>query len=108
MTLNREAEITPLHGTSSWAFTSNVDKYGLSLSLGTVGDCFDNAMIESFWARMQTELLARKKWVSMVELSTEMVDYIDTFHNHKRSHSSLDMLTPTDYENLYAPMLQLT
>ena len=76
---------------TSWAFTSNVDKYGLRLSLGTVGDCFDNAMIESFWARMQTELLDRKKWVSIVELSTEMVDYIDTFHNHKRRHSSLDM-----------------
>ena len=37
-----------------------------------------------------------------------MVDYIDTFHNNQRRHSSLDMLTPTEYENLYAPTLQLT
>ncbi len=57
---------------------------------------------------MQTELLDRKKSVTIVELSTEMVDYIDTFHNNKRHHSSLDMLTPTEYENLYAPTLQLT
>ena len=93
---------------TSWAFNSNVDKYGLRLSRGTLGDCYDNALIETFWARMQKELLDRKKWVTIVELSTEMVDYIDTFHNHQRRHSSLDMLTPTEYENLYAPTLQLT
>ena len=45
---------------TSWAFTSNVRNYGLKLSLGTVGDCYDNAMIEAFWGRMQTELLNRK------------------------------------------------
>ena len=93
---------------TSCAFTSNVDKYGLRLSLGTVDDCYDNAMIESFWARMQTELLDRKKWVTIAKLSTEMVAYIDTFHNNQRRHSSLDTLTPTEYENLYAPALQLT
>ena len=65
-------------------------------------------MIESFWARMQTELLDRKKWVTIVELSMEMADYIHSFHNDKRRHSSLDVLTPTEYEQLHAPVLQLT
>ena len=88
------------HGTqfTSWAFTSNVDKYGLRLSLGAVGDCYDDAMIESFWARMQTELLDRKKWVTIVELSTEIGDYTDCFHNHKHRHSSVNMWTPSEYE----------
>jgi len=61
---------------TSWAFTSNVDKYGLRLRLGTIGDCYDNAMIESFWARIQTELLDWKKWTTILELSTEIADYI--------------------------------
>ncbi len=64
-------------------------------------------MIESFRGRMQVELLNRQKWSSIVELSTAMVDYIDSFHNEKRRHSSLDMLTPTEYETKHAPTLQL-
>jgi len=92
---------------TAWAFTQRVEQYGLRLSLGTIGDCYDNAMIESFWGRMQVELLNRQKWSSIVELSTAMVDYIDSFHNEKRRHSSLDMLTPTEYETKHAPTLQL-
>ena len=65
-------------------------------------------MIEAFWGRMQTELLDRKKCATILELSTEIADYIDTFHNHQRRHSALDMLTPTEYEQLHAPTLQLT
>jgi hypothetical protein len=60
-------------------------------------------MIESFWARMQVELLDRQKWSSIVELAAATVDYVDTFHNKKRRHSALDMLTPTEYENLHPP-----
>jgi len=65
-------------------------------------------MIESFWGRMQTELLDRKKWVTILELIAAMADYIDSFHKDKRRHSSLDMLTPTEYEELHPPVLQLT
>ncbi len=57
---------------------------------------------------MQTELLDRKKWDTIIELSTAMAEYIDTFHNTKRRHSALSMLPPTEYEQLHAPTLQLT
>jgi transposase InsO family protein len=57
---------------------------------------------------MQTGLLDRKKWLTILELSVAMADYIDSFHNNRRRHSSLDMLTPTEYEQLHAPELQLT
>ncbi len=93
---------------TSWAFTSNLRNYGLKLSLGSVGDCFDSAMIESFWARMQTELLNRNSWKTVVELSMAMVDYIENFHNTRRRHSSLDMLTPSEYEISNQNLLQLT
>jgi len=65
-------------------------------------------MIESFWGRMQTELLKRKKLVTILELSVAMAEYIDSFHNDKRRRSSPDMLTPIEYEQLHAPLLQLT
>ena len=93
---------------TSWAFTSNVRNYGLKLSLGTVGDCYDNAMIESFWGRMQTELLSRKTWTTVVELSMEMANCIENFHNTRRRHSSLAMLTPTEYETTNQSQPQLS
>lgn len=58
--------------------------------------------------RMQTELLDRRKWATIVELSMEMANYIDAFNIHQRRHSSLDMLSPTERENQYAPTPQLT
>jgi putative transposase len=65
-------------------------------------------MIESFWGRMQTELLNRKSWITVVELSMAMADYIENFHNSRRRHSSLAMLTPTEYETTNQNLLQLT
>jgi transposase InsO family protein len=65
-------------------------------------------MIEAFWGWMQTELLDRKKWVTILELSAAMADYIDSFHNNQRRHSALDLQTLTEYEQLHAPVLQLT
>lgn len=52
------------HGTqfTSWAFTERAKRSGLMPSMGSIGDCFDNAVVESFWVRMQVELLDRKRW----------------------------------------------
>ena len=47
--------------------------------LGSVGDAFANAMMESFWSSMQIELLNRKRWKTRVELSNAMFDYIEFF-----------------------------
>jgi putative transposase len=93
---------------TSWAFTQNADRYDLNISMGTIGDCYDNAMIEAFWGWMQTELLNCKSWLTRVELATAMAEYIDHFHNEKRRHSSLKMLTPTEFETmkLNQPQLQ--
>ena len=68
------------------------------VNYGRVGDAFDNAVVESFWARMQTELLNRRKWKTRVELAGELFEYLEIFHNRQRRHSELDMLTPLEYE----------
>ncbi len=71
---------------------------GLVPSMGSIGDCYDNAMIEAFWSRMQVELLNTRRWKTRVELANAIFEYIEIFHNRRRRHSSLGMLTPIEYE----------
>lgn len=87
---------------TSWSFTNRVKQAGLMPSLGTVGDGYDNAMMESFWSKMQTELLNRRKWKTRTELANEIFQYLEIFHNRKRRHSKLGYLTPVEYERLHA------
>ena len=96
------------HGTqfTSWAFTENVRRYGLLGSMGTIGDCYDNAPMESFWGTMQIELLDRQRWNTIVELSAAMADYIENLYNPARRHSSLNYLTPNEFEDLQLTQTQ--
>ncbi len=90
------------HGSqfTSWSFSQNLRHHRLLGSMGTVGDCYDNSPMESFWGSMQIELLNRQKWLTYVELATAMADYIVNFYNPVRRHSSLDYLTPDEFELL--------
>jgi putative transposase len=67
-------------------------------TMGSIGDCYDNAVIESFWGRVQTELLNRQRWRTRIELANALFEYQEIFHNRRRRHSSLGMLTPIEYE----------
>ncbi len=82
----------------SWAFTRRAQEAGLLPSMGAVGTCFDNALMESFWSRVQVELLDRQVWSTRLELATALFEYLEIFHNRQRRHSSLGMLTPTEFE----------
>jgi putative transposase len=85
---------------TSWAFTDRVKRSGLVPSMGSIGDCYDNAVIESFWGRMQTELLDRKRWKTLIELANAIFDYLEIFHN-RQPHSALGMRTPIEFELLH-------
>jgi putative transposase len=102
------------HGSqyTSWAFSENVRRLGLVSSMGTVGDAYDNAPMESFWGTVQIELLNRQRWRTVVELSVALADYLENFYNEARRHSSLGYLTPREFSDLHsaksrAEMLQL-
>ena len=88
------------HGSqyTSWAFTQRAKESRLLPSMGTIGDAYDNAVIESFWGRMQTELLNRKRWATRIELANAIFEYLEIFHNRQRRHSTLGWLTPMEYE----------
>jgi putative transposase len=67
--------------------------------MGSRGDCFDNAVAESFFATLKKELIHGRSWPSKAELRTEVFEYIEIFFNRRRRHSTLGMLSPADYEN---------
>jgi putative transposase len=72
---------------------------GIARSMGSKGDCFDNAVAESFFATLKKELVHRRSWPSRRELTTEAFEYIEGFYNRVRRHSTLGYLSPADYEN---------
>ncbi len=59
---------------TSWTFTRRVHESGLIPSMGSIGDCYDNAVIEAFWGRMQPELLNRRTWRTRIELANSMFE----------------------------------
>jgi putative transposase len=65
---------------TSWAFTDRAKRSGLVPSMGSIGDCYDNAMIESFWGRMQTELLNHKRWKTRIELANAIPIEFELLH----------------------------
>jgi putative transposase len=63
-------------------------------------------MMEAFWARMQVELLNRHRWRTWIEIANKIFEYLELFHNKKRRHSSLNMLTPGAFEAQYQQQRQ--
>jgi putative transposase len=98
--LRRSVELAQF---TSWAFTRRAIDSGLVPSMGSIGDCYDNAVIESFWSRMQVELLDRQRWRTRIELANAIFQYLEIFHNRQRRHSALGMLTPVEFEADYQP-----
>lgn len=71
---------------------------GVVASMGSVGDAFDNAMAESFFATLKEELVYRRAWPTRHELEMEVFSFIEGFYNPLRRHSRLDNLSPAAYE----------
>jgi len=88
------------HGSqyTSLVFSQRLQDTGLLGSMGTVGDALDNAAAESFYATLQTELLDRNSWPTRSLLRSAIFEYIEAFYNRKRRHSTLNYLTPVEFE----------
>src|SRR5437764_4241208 len=82
---------------TSFAFGHRCREAGVRPSLGSVGDAYDNAMCESFFATLECELLARRRFASQAEARLAVFDFIEGFYNPHRRHSALDYLSPMEY-----------
>ena len=66
--------------------------------MGSVGDAYDNAMCESFFATLECELLDRRRFATHAEGEMAIFDFIEGFYNTHRIHSALDYKSPVEYE----------
>jgi putative transposase len=92
------------HGTqyTSLAFGERCRVLGVRPSRGTVGDCYDNALCESFFATLECELLDRRPFRSQAEARTAIFRFIEGWYNPHRRHSTLGYLSPITFERLHA------
>jgi putative transposase len=96
------------HGSqyTSWAFGQRIRAAGLLGSMGSVGDCYDNAMMESFWGTMQMELLDSRTWETRDQLANAIFEWIECWYNPNRRHSGIEMHSPATFEALHTRSVQ--
>ena len=90
---------------TSIAFGARCKEAGIRPSMGSVGDCFDNAMCESFFATLECELLDRSRFETQAEAKMAIFDFIEGWYNPHRRHSSIAYLSPVNYERRICPTL---
>ena len=88
------------HGSqyTSLVYGTYAKQSGIDLSMGSIGDPWDNAVAESFFASLEKELLRRERFNTREQARLRIFWYIECFYNPRRRHSSLGMLSPIDYE----------
>jgi len=86
---------------TSLAFGRRLREAGIAASMGSVGDAYDNALAESFFASLETELIDRSTWATPSEARLAVFDYIEVFYNRERRHSALGYLSPAEFERRY-------
>jgi putative transposase len=82
----------------SLAFGQKARDAGIAVSMGSRGDCYDNAVAESFFATLKKELINRHSWPTKQELGAAVFEFIEVFYNRQRRHSTLAMLSPLEFE----------
>jgi putative transposase len=92
---------------TSIAFGNRCREAGLRPSMGSVGDAYDNALCESFFATVECELIDRRRFRSQAEARMAVFTFIEGWYNPRRRHSALDYLSPVDYERRIEPEAQI-
>lgn len=83
---------------ASAAYQKLLTDHGIIASMSRTGDCWDNAVAESFFATLKVELIRKYRWRTRDEARRAIFRYIETWYNPKRRHSTLDYLSPMQYE----------
>jgi putative transposase len=83
-------------------FGQRCEQLGIDVSMGSIGDCYDNAVCEAFHSTLKREFVNRRPWPTRAELKTGVFAYIEGFYNTRRRHSTLNFHSPSQFEALYA------
>lgn len=92
---------------TSLAFGSRCREAGVRPSMGSVGDCYDNAMCESFFATLECELLAKHRFPSQSVAMPRVFEFVEGWYNTRRRHSSIGYLSPVEFEKRFEASLRL-
>jgi putative transposase len=88
---------------TSVALGTRLAELGIAASVGAPGTAYDNALVESFFASLETELIDRSVWTTHAEARAAVFDWIERFYNPVRRHSALGQLSPAEFERRYRP-----
>ena len=91
---------------TSLAFGNRCKDAGVRPSTGTVGDAYDNAMCESFFATLECELFDRTRFATHSQARMQIFQFIEGFYNPTRRHSALGYLSPIEYERRRNPTIK--
>jgi putative transposase len=104
---NRKADPGVIHHSdhgsqyTALAYGQRLREAGLVPSRGSVGDAYDNAVAEAFFATLECELIDRHVWRNRQEGENAIFDFVEAFYNRRRRHSALGYLSPDEYERRY-------
>jgi transposase InsO family protein len=87
---------------SSRTYRKQLKELRFTQSMSRTGNCYDNAVAESFFSTLKLELIYTQRWASHAELTAALFDYIEIFYNRQRLHSTLGYLSPEDFETQHA------
>jgi transposase InsO family protein len=83
---------------ASAAYQAVLDAHGMLCSMSRKGDCWDNAVVESFFGTLKEELIYRQPWPTKLKTKHAIIEYIACFYNSRRRHSYIDYISPMEYE----------
>jgi putative transposase len=84
---------------ASAAYRQVLSHHGLVASMSRKGNCYDNAFIESFWSSLKYEVVYHQRFATFAEARSALFNYIETFYNRIRLHSSLAYCSPINFES---------
>ena len=83
---------------TSGRYRELLDRHGVQASMSRTGNCYDNAVVESFWGKLKTEMVYHEHFTTKAQARAAVFEYVEMFYNRKRLHASLDYLSPEQFE----------
>ena len=91
---------------ASAAFRERLSAWGCAQSMSRKGNCWDNAVTESFFGNLKSEMVHHERFATRQEARDKIFDYIEVFYNRSRIHSATDYFAPAEYEARYRAQLK--
>jgi transposase InsO family protein len=102
--LSRESVLGLLHHSdrgvqyTSGRYRTLLEAHGVTASMSRTGNCYDNAMVESFWGKLKSEMTHHERFTTKAQAHAAVFEYIEVFYNRQRLHASLGYLSPEQFE----------